>query len=74
MITCDNRLWYQPKNADLVVWCKGIHWDVHRSVLGGMSEWMEKYMPPAAENVSTLGTPLSLTSATLQHGLAAESD
>lgn len=48
----DNRLWFTPQGYDLIIWCKGLHWKVHRYVLVDMSEWMEKYMPPPAKNVS----------------------
>lgn len=54
---CNDRLWNKPEGADLIIRChprrgQKVHWMVHRDILMDMSEWMENYMPPEAEDVS----------------------
>lgn len=69
----DNRLWFTPQGYDLIIWCRGLHWKVHRSVLVDMSEWMEKYMPPPAKNVSRVLQFLG-PSIRLQHSHSRKND
>lgn len=51
-------LWSNPEGADLLIRCRTstgamAEWRVHSEILIDMSEgWMEKYMPPEAEDVS----------------------
>lgn len=57
MSLLNHRLWDDPVGADLMIRCRSggggeAHWKVHRHILLDMSEWMEKYMPPEAEDVS----------------------
>ncbi|KAJ4394510.1 telomerase inhibitor [Gnomoniopsis smithogilvyi] len=57
-------LWNRPKGADLIIRCRPhggreAHWMVHRRILVDMSEWMERYMPPEAEDGSAVEWDLS---------------
>lgn len=51
-------LWGNQEGADLRIRCHTsngimVQWNVHSEILIDMSEgWMEKYMPPEAEDVS----------------------
>lgn len=53
----NHSLWNNPEGADLIIRCRPrggreVYWKVHRDILVDMSEWMEKYMPPEAKDVS----------------------
>ncbi|KAL1865505.1 hypothetical protein Daus18300_007150 [Diaporthe australafricana] len=43
------HLWRNPVDHDVVIVCGKAGWMVHRHVLVGMSEWMEKYLPEESE-------------------------
>ncbi|KAF3762608.1 hypothetical protein M406DRAFT_72595 [Cryphonectria parasitica EP155] len=43
-------LWDKPDGADIIIRCKGLRWEVHRHILVEKSEYMEKYLPPEAED------------------------
>lgn len=54
MTPSHRSLWFEPDGADVLIRCRGKQWAVHRDVLVDMSEWMEKYLPPAAKDVSQI--------------------
>ncbi|PSR82705.1 hypothetical protein BD289DRAFT_483690 [Coniella lustricola] len=52
-----SELWFDPQGYDVVIKCDGFRWHTHRHVLIGMSEWMERFLPPANKT----GEPVVMT-------------